>query len=418
MGPASVELQLKLATSLQRAAYPFGILRQRNFALLWSSMGLSGTAMQMEAVALGWLVLIRTDSPFLVGLIASARMALNFLALFSGAVADRVPRHRLVAAVMFTVSLLSLGMFTLLQSGRLEVWHIFALVLAGGMARLFQMPASQSLVGDILPADRIPNGAALTTMGMNLNTVVGPLLGGFLFQAIGPEGVYAVITVLNFLGGVLALSIGSIRVSQDSREDSVVQAMLEGLKYVKGQQVLWGLLLLAVVINFTGWPLHTSLMPIFARDVLGTDSAGLGILMSTFGIGALIGSTLLASIRNLKSAGRLLFLSVIAWHATMLAFSASHSFYVSLSILLLTGMAFSSTQVLMLTVILRTTLPEFRGRILGLRSMAIYAYTFGSMNSGAIAGAWGAPLAASINGAIGILLAGILAFFTPKLRQA
>ncbi len=418
MGPASVELQLKLATSLQQAAYPFGILRQRKFALLWSSMALSGTAMQMEAVALGWLVLIRTDSPFLVGLIASARMALNFLALFSGAVADRVPRHRLVAAVMFTVSLLSLGMFTLLQSGRLEVWHIFALVLAGGMARLFQMPASQSLVGDILPADRISNGAALTTMGMNLNTVVGPLLGGFLFQAIGPEGVYAVITVLNSLGGVLALSIGSIRLSQDSREDSVVQAMLEGLKYVKGQQVLWGLLLLAVVINFTGWPLHTSLMPIFARDVLGTDSAGLGILMSTFGIGALIGSTLLASIRNLKSAGRLLFLSVIAWHATMLAFSASHSFYVSLSILLLTGMAFSSTQVLMLTVILRTTLPEFRGRILGLRSMAIYAYTFGSMNSGAIAGAWGAPLAASINGAIGILLAGILAFFTPKLRQA
>ncbi len=418
MGPASVELQLKLATSLQRAAYPFGILRQRNFALLWSSMGLSGTAMQMEAVALGWLVLIRTDSPFLVGLIASARMALNFLALFSGAVADRVPRHRLVAAVMFTVSLLSLGMFTLLQSGRLEVWHIFALVLAGGMARLFQMPASQSLVGDILPADRIPNGAALTTMGMNLNTIVGPLLGGFLFQAIGPEGVYAVITVLNSLGGVLALSIGSIRLSQDSREDSVVQAMLEGLKYVKGQQVLWGLLLLAVVINFTGWPLHTSLMPIFARDVLGTDSAGLGILMSTFGIGALIGSTLLASIRNLKSAGRLLFLSVIAWHATMLAFSASHSFYVSLSILLLTGMAFSSTQVLMLTVILRTTLPEFRGRILGLRSMAIYAYTFGSLNSGAMAGVWSAPLAASINGAIGILLAGILAFITPKLRQA
>ena len=72
----------------------------------------------------------------------------------------------------------------------------------------------------------------------------------------------------------------------------------------------------------------------------------------------------------------------------------------------------------MLTVILRTTLPEFRGRILGLRSMAIYAYTFGSLNSGAIAGAWGAPLAASINGVIGIVLAGALAFFTPKLRRA
>lgn len=374
--------------------------------------------MQMEAVALGWLVLIRTDSPFLVGLIASARMALNFLALFSGAIADRVPRHRLVAAVMFAMFLLNLVMVTLLQSGRLETWHIFALVLAGGLIRLFQMPASQSMVADILPAERIPNGAALTTMGMNLNTVVGPLVGGFLFQAVGANGVYAVIAVLNLSGGVLALSIGSIRNSAQSREDSVFKAMLEGLKYVKGQQVLWGILLLAVIINFTGWPLHTSLMPIFARDVLGTDSAGLGMLMAAFGIGALIGSTIFASMRNLRSAGKLLILSVIAWHATMLAFAASHSFCLSMSILLLTGMAFSSTQVLMLTVILRTTMPDFRGRILGMRSMAIYAYSFGSLNSGAIAGAWSAPLAATINGVVGIVLAGTLAFFTPKLRRA
>ena len=255
-------------------------------------------------------------------------------------------------------------------------------------------------------------------MGMNLNTVVGPLIGGFLLLVIGTQGVYAVIAVLNVLGGILALSMGSIRITAQSQEDSVLRAMLEGLKYVKGQQVLWSMLVLAVILNFTGWPLHTSLMPVFARDVLGTDSAGLGILMSAFGIGAFVGSTALASVRDLKSAGKLLFLSVIAWHATMLAFSASHSFYLSMSILLLTGMAFSSSQVLMLTVILRTTLPEFRGRILGLRSMAIYMYTFGSLNSGAIAGAGGAPLAASINGVLGIVLIGTLALFAPKLRQA
>ena len=181
--------------------------------------------------------------------------------------------------------------------------------------------------------------------------------------------------------------------------------------------MLWAILLLAVIINFTGWPLHTSLMPIFARDVLGTDSAGLGMLMSAFGIGALMGSTGLASVRNLKFTGKLLILSVIAWHGTMVAFSASHSFYLSLSILLFTGMAFSFTQVLMLTVVLRTTLPEFRGRILGLRTLAIYSFSFGSMNSGAIAGAWGAPLAANINAAIGIVLVGALALVAPKLRR-
>ena len=374
--------------------------------------------MQMDALALGWLILIRTDSPFLVGLIASARMSLNFLALFSGAIADRVPRHRLLASVMFLMSLLSLGMLALLFSGRLEVWHIFALVLTGGLVRLFQMPAAQSLVGDILPEDRISNGAALTTMGMNLNTVVGPLIGGFLFRGIGPQGVYTVIALLYFSAGILALNIRSRRTTSQSREDSLLRSMLEGLKYVKGQQVLWAMLLLAVIINFTGWPLHTSLMPIFARDVLGVDSAGLGMLMAAFGIGALMGSTGLASVRNLKNAGKLLILSVIIWHGTMVVFSASHSFYLSLSILLFTGMAFSSTQVMMLTVILRTTLPEFRGRIMGFRSLAIYTFTFGSMNSGAIAGTWGAPLAANINAAIGIGLVGVLALFTPKLRRA
>jgi len=381
-------------------------------------MAVSGTGMQMESVALAWLVLTRTDSPFLVGLIASARMAFNFLALFSGAIADRMPRHLLVAAVMFTVSLLSLAMFALLLSDRLEVWHIFALVLAGGLARLFQMPASQSLVADILPANRLSNGAALTTMGMNLNTVVGPLIGGFLLQVINTQGVYAVIVVLNALGGVLALSIRSSRVATQSREDSVLRAMLGGLKYVKSQQVLWAILLLAVIINFTGWPLHTSLMPVFARDVLGTGSGGLGMLMSAFGIGALVGSAYLASVPDLKSAGKLLILSVVAWHASMLAFSASHSMYLSLSILLFTGMAFSSTQVTMLTVILKNTLPDFRGRILGMRSMAIYTYTFGSMNSGAIAEAWGAPWAGRFNGVVGIVLVGVLALFTPKLRDS
>ena len=203
-----------------------------------------------------------------------------------------------------------------------------------------------------------------------------------------------------------------------SREDSVLRAMLGGLKYVKSQQVLWAILLLAVIINFTGWPLHTSLMPVFARDVLGTGSGGLGMLMSAFGIGALVGSAYLASVPDLKSAGKLLILSVVAWHASMLAFSASHSMYLSLSILLFTGMAFSSTQVTMLTVILKNTLPDFRGRILGMRSMAIYTYTFGSMNSGAIAEAWGAPWAGRFNGVVGIVLVGVLALFTPKLRDS
>jgi hypothetical protein len=100
----------------------------------------------------------------------------------------------------------------------------------------------------------------------------------------------------------------------------------------------------------------------------------------------------------------------------MVAFSASTSIYLSLGILVMTGIAFSSTQVLMLTVLLRAAPPEFRGRVMGLRVLAIYAYTFGSISTGLIAGAWGAPWAANMSAALGIALVGILALFSPKLR--
>ncbi|SVD19990.1 uncharacterized protein METZ01_LOCUS372844, partial [marine metagenome] len=169
---------------------------------------------------------------------------------------------------------------------------------------------------------------------------------------------------------------------------------------------------------FTGWPLHSSLMPVFARDVLVRDSAGLGMLMAAFGIGSLIGSTGLASVRDLQHAGKLLILSVFVWHGLMFFFAASHSFYMSMGILLFIGAAFSSSQVSMLTVILRTTMPEFRGRIMGLRQLAIYSFTFGSMNSGFIASNWSASLAANFNGAVGIGLTAILALLSPKLRRA
>ena len=381
-------------------------------------MTMAGMGSQMENIVLGWYVLELTDSPLLVGLIASARMALNFMAVLAGAVADRLPRQRLLATVEWTMALLGVGMLVLIFSGLLEVWHIFAITVAAGLTRLFQMPAAQSMVADTLTEDRIANGAALTNGGRNMTTVIGPLIGGVLFQRFGPEGAFTATALLYFTSGVFAFSIGEIRRNRRREDESILKSILEGLKYAKGQQVLWAILILAVIINFTGWPLHTALMPIFARDVLGTGSTGLGMLMSAFGIGALLGSIGLASARNIKSPGKLLILAVIFWHLSMVAFSSSGTFYLSLALLMITGASFSSGQVLMLTLILKTTMPEFRGRILGLRSLAIYSFTFGSMNSGAMAGVWGAPWAANINAAIGIVLVGALALFTPKLRRA
>ena len=366
---------------------------------------------------MGWFILTLTDSPFLVGVISAARMSLNIMALFAGAVADRVPRHQILAVVEFLMAAFAVLMLVLILSGRLETWHIFAVAVVAGMVRVFQMPAAQSLVADTLPQDRIGNGAAFNNLGRNIAMLIGPLVGGILFNSFGAKGAYVAIATLYFLSGWVALYIRSSGSGIRREQESVVRSMIAGLKYVKGQQVLWGTLVLALVIESSGWTFHTTLMPIFARDVLDVDSTGLGLLLFAFGIGAVAASLGWAMIGNQRGVGKLMIASVVFWHASILLFATSQSFYLSMAILTLTGAGFASTQVFLLSALLGNAQPEFRGRVISLRSLAIYAFALGSMSSGFMAGLWSAPMAANIVGTMGIVLVLLLAVLAPKLRR-
>jgi len=400
-----------------RAAGPISILRQRNFGLIWSAMTMSQMGSQMEMVVVVWYVLNLTDSPFLVGLTAAARLGFNFLALFAGATADIVPRRTLMIIVQAVLASLAIVMLTLIVSGLIEVWHIFIVTLAAGLARIFQMPTIQSLAVDSVTTDRIPNAVALINAGSNIAPVLGPILGGLLFDIYGPEGAYVLVASLYILSGSATFLIGTTKVSASVKGESVFTMVAQGLRYVKGEQLLWSVLLVAVIFNITGFSFHTTLVPIFAKDVLDRDSVGLGILISSFGIGGLVGSMFWAAIPNLKRTGMWCILVVMGWHSTMIVFAASSNFYLSVGILVVTGMMFSSSVVLVLTVLMKTGHPEFRGRLMGLRTLAIYAHAFGSMAAGALAGVMGASTAAVLSGLFGIGMMVVLALIAPKLRR-
>lgn len=409
---------MKINSTIRQATYPIAILGERNFALVWSSVWTVQTGNQMEALILAWYVLEVTGSPFLVGLIASARMGLNFLAIFSGAIADRLPRHRLLAFVEMVMTCLGVSILILMLSGLLQVWHLFAITLSAGLVRIFQMPSAQALIGDTLPPDKISNGAALSSMAQNLSTILGPFVGGLLYKTWGPEGGYTGVALLYFTSAICASFVRPVRITQTQPRGSVLGTVMEGLRYVKGQQILWATLAIAVIINLTGWPFHTALLAIFAGTVLETGPDGLGLLTASFGIGALAGSLAWATFRNLQHIGKLMILSVVVWHGSMLIFALSSNLYLSLAILLVTGLAFSSTQVMMLTAMLRTTQADYRGRVLGLRVLAIYAYAFGGAGAGFLAGLYGAPIAAVTIGLAGVIMTLSLVIFTPQLRRA
>jgi MFS family permease len=393
------------------------ILRQRNFALVWSSNMMGSMGNQTEALVLGWFVLTLTDSPLYVGLITAARLFMNPLALFAGAIADRVSRNLLLATVEFIVAGTGLLMLILILSGVLQVWHIFAVTVCAGLARIFQMPTVQSLAADTVQEEQVPNAVALTNMGMNFTLIFGPLAGGLLFQMYGPEGAYLLIVALHTLAGLGALLVRATRFSISESEQSVWATVVEGLRYVSKNEVIWASLILAAIINLTGFPFHFTLLPVFARDVLGTGSAGLGVLTASFGLGGLIGSLVLASMRDLKRAGKLLIVSVVVWHGSMVVFAMSTHFVTSMMILFVSGLAFSGSIILIVTVMFRIAQPEYRGRIMGVRVLAISAHTVGSINSGWMSGLWGAPIAAVINGIAGIVLACVLSIMTPKFRR-
>ncbi|GIT02448.1 MAG: MFS transporter [Chloroflexota bacterium] len=372
---------------------------------------------QMEMVVIGWFVLTLTDSPFLVGAISAARMSLNILALFAGAVADRVPKQRVLATVEFLMAAFAGIMILLIMIGFLETWHIFFLAMTAGMVRVFEMPSSQALVADTLPEDRIANGAAFNTLGRNIAMLIGPLVGGVLFKGFGPEGSFIAIAALYILSGWVALHVRSTGSAIIKTQESVIRSVISGLKYVKGQQALWATLVLVLIFESSGWTFHTTLVPIFARNELNADSGGLGLLLFAFGAGAVTASLIWTMIGSGRPVGKYMIGSVVVWHASILVFATSESFYVSMTILVVTGAGFASTQFFMLSALLGNTLSEYRGRVMSLRSLAIYAFALGSISSGAIADFWNPPLAATVVGSMGIILALLLTVLAPKLRR-
>ena len=371
----------------------------------------------METVVVVWYVLKLTDSPLLVGLTATARLGFNFLALFAGATADMVSRRILMMIVQGVLASLAFLMIILIATDYIEVWHIFVITLAAGLARVFQMPTAQSLAVDSVPTDRISNAVALISGAMNLALILGPILGGLLFDLFGPEGAYVMGASVYVLSGTLTFFIGTTRATAAKKGESVFSMVGEGLRYVKSEQLLWSALVVAVIFNITGFSFHTTLVPIFAKDVLDRNSVDLGIMLSIFGIGGLIGAMIWAAIPNLKHTGGLCILAVIGWHSTMIIFAMSTNFYISSGILLISGMMFNSSLVMVLTVLMKTGRSEFRGRIMGLRTLAIYAHAFGSLGAGAIAGALGAPATAVLSGVLGITMMLALALIAPKLRR-
>lgn len=380
----------------------FRSFRNRDYRMLWFADEATSSAEQIEFLALAWFVLIETESPLLVGLYGALRFTGTLFAPFYGVVVDRYDRLKLLTAARLAMLGVGVVIAALAFSNQVAVWHIFALTGVAGMVRAFDNVARQTLIADLVARQDLSNAIALTRVGRDATQIVGPIVGGFVLEWQGLGWTYAAVIALHLTGAGCVMIARAPSRTPAARGASVLSTLMESLRYAKGNQAILALLLLAFLVNLTGFPLNQGLAPVFAHDVLRTDSSGLGWLLGAYSAGAFVGSALIAGMAWLERAGRVMVLGAVAWHAAVVALAFVDRFDVSLAALAFAGISQSFTMVTMSILLLGSTPTEIRGRMMGLRSLAVYGLPLGLLASGAAADGFGISAALIVNGVVGI----------------
>ena len=412
-----------------RAGRTFGSFRQRDFSLVWASADIAMVGRQMEVIAVLWLVLELTGDPVLVGLAGAAPLSLAFMSVFAGAVVDRLSRRLLLAAMQFIAAALAFVLMLLLILDTLQVWMIFFIIIGGGLFRTFELPVTNALLIDTVPRERLTNAVAMLGLGQNLTQLVGPIVAGFLFTPLTPAGLFGFIGALYAAGGALALLVRTRnRAAGQTTPREIIAGVAAGLGHVWQRKELFMALLIAALYNVTGFPFTTALMPIFAKDVLQSGPEVLGLLNGAMGAGAVVGALAVASLGSLRRQGWWLVWAVNGgWHLSMILFAIvvltlpgllpfTALLAVALAVKVLTGVGRSVSLVLVMTVLMGNSDPEYRGRMGGMRVLAIQAHFPASALNGWMVTQIGAPLTALYLGIAGSI-AVFLCLLSRRLRR-
>jgi len=334
---------------------PLEVFKDRSFRGLWGSDSLIALAEQIEFVALAWFVLVETDSPFLLGLFGALRWFGTLLSPFYGAVVDRLDRQRLLLLLRLFLIGLSICVLTLAVSDSLEVWHVFIVITLSGLGKSFNSVTRDAVMADIVSGDRLLNAVAVNGIGHSAASMAGPLIGGVLVEQTSLSWVYATLLVIFILAAVFTLPVRVPVIAASRQPLSVLKNVAEAAAYVRRDELLLAIMLLAFLVNFAAFPLTYGLLPVFAKDVLDTDAFGLAVLLWVSSTGAFLGSITVASLSGLQRPGRFTLIGMFGWYALTVLFSASSWFSISLALLFLAGLFQSFSQVTSHMLLLKVT---------------------------------------------------------------
>ncbi len=388
----------------------FEALYHREYRLIWYGQIFASMGTWMDQVTRGWLIYELTDSALQLGLVRGVQ-AIPFLLLspLAGSVADRYSRKMQVVLTQIANGFLYTVTALLIFTGQIRPWHVYVTAVLMAIVQVFLQPARAALISDAVPASNLTNAIGLNAVVFNAARSTGPALAGVLIAKFGTGGAYFVQAIFFFLATIWTTQLRSAERSaagfhgHAAHEESFGQSIIEGWKFSWRNEVVRTALLIVMFVSLLIVP-FTTLLPVFARDILQVGATGQGLLLTAMGVGAVCSAVLIASAGDRLPRGMLMLGSVTLYGFIIVTFAASHWFWLSMVLMVIVGLCHVHSHALVQTIIQSYSPSEFRGRTMAIFHMSQVVMTAGAMLFGALSSIVGAQWAVASMGAVGAVI--------------
>jgi MFS family permease len=387
-----------------------GALRHRNYRLFFTGQIVSTVGTWMQSVAMPWLALQLTHSGLLVGLVLAAQFTPILIGgQFGGIVADRFHKRNVLLTTQSVFMVPPFVLFLLTATGHAQYWMVIVAALTAGIINVFDVPARQAFIVEMVGKQDLTNAIALNSSVFNGAAVIGPSVAGVVIALVGVPLCFLANSVSYLAAvGALLLMRNLPRREPETHQDRFVSRLAEGAAYARRTPVVGGLLV--AVAFFSLFAMNRStLLPLFADQVLGVGAQGFGFMLAAMGLGAVTGALTLAFFPALGANPRRQLWVAAIWVAALLEFSISRVFFLSLMTLFVAGycqISFLATT----NSRLQTITPDhLRGRVMALYMQAFAGMSpIGNVQAGLLASLFGAPWSMAIGATMaGAALIGI-----------
>ena len=360
-------------------------LKYRDFKLFLGGQLISIIGNYVQTIAQAWLVYRLTGSAALLGLVAfSGQISIFVLAPVSGIVADSKSRKHILFATQIAPMVLSFLLAALTLTGRVAVWHVFTVAALMGVVNAFDFPVRQAFVAELVPKEDLISAVTLNSSMINSARTIGPGIGGLLVAGVG-EGWCFLGNALSFVAVIIGLLLMKSTTARKKPPQHFRAGVAEAFNFVRHTGPVGALLVLLGLISFTGLR-YEILMPVYVKEMLHGGPTQFGLLMGASGIGAIFGSLILAMFSNVRTLGDWAALAAAGFGGSLVLLSFSHSFALSLLVMLLIGFTMVTGLDASNTLVQRIVPDELRGRVMAIWTMMLSGLApFGSLVVGVLA---------------------------------